>query len=1054
MNELKVYKASAGSGKTFTLAVEYIKHLIRNPYAYRNILAVTFTNKATTEMKERILGQLYGIHISSPDSIPYLNELMEELQMPEEEIRVKAGKALDLMIHDYSRFRVETIDSFFQSVMRNLARELELGANLNIELDNITALDEAVDSMIEKLDRKSPVLYWLLDYIEERISNDKQLKVAKEIKSFGRNIFNEEYIEKGQALRKTLEDKDCIKNYRKTLKAISDEALEQLKGFGDQFFGLLEEYGLSVDDLNRKKTGIASYFTKLMRGETGDDIHNATVDKHLESAENWATQKSTNRLAVIELAEKELIPLLETAEDFRSKNNRIINSCRLSLTHVNNIRLLNNLDEEVRQLNQEKNRFLLADTNALLHNIVREGDPSFVFEKIGTHIRHVMIDEFQDTSRMQWGNFKLLLLEGLSQGADSLIVGDVKQSIYRWRGGDWTILNGLKDKMGPFPIREETLSTNRRSEANIVKFNNLIFPSACQILNERHKKEQGTDCDELQNAYKDVVQEICRKEDKGSVKLNFLSMKNEKEYTEHTLQQMAEEVNHLVQQGVKVNDIAILIRKNVYVPGIASYFEKNTPYRVVSDEAFRLDASLAICMMMDAIRFLVSSENLIAKAQLAASYQNEVLHRDIDLNTLLMGNLDDYLPSVFLEEASTLRLMPLSELLEKLYAIFQLSTIEAQDAYLFSFFDAVNEYLQKNSSELTAFINHWEEKLCNKTIPSGNIEGIRIMSIHKSKGLEFHTVFLPFCHWKMENEKPLYVWCSPKEAPYDELQLLPINYGTSMNESIYQEEYRKEKLQLWVDSLNMLYVALTRPRKNLVVWCREGQKNTISELMASAIAGKLEAESKDEGITYQMGEVCPSEEPTKEKVEVNKLNIKPQSIYVRMESIDTNIEFKQSNRSASFIEGEDDGSGKYIRQGEIMHNLFAMVRTPKDVPSAIERLRMEGIIESGAHERQILKFTNWALKHPKVKEWFSGTWELYNECAILYRENGVLQTRRPDRVMIKDGEVIVVDFKFGKPYPEYEAQVREYMDLLKDMGYDHVRGYIWYVFYNELEEIN
>ena len=539
MNELKVYKASAGSGKTFTLAVEYIKHLIRNPYAYRNILAVTFTNKATTEMKERILGQLYGIHISSPDSIPYLNKLMEELQMPEEEIRVKAGKALDLMIHDYSRFRVETIDSFFQSVMRNLARELELGANLNIELDNITALDEAVDSMIEKLDRKSPVLYWLLDYIEERISNDKQWKVAKEIKSFGRNIFNEEYIEKGQALRKTLEDKDCIKNYRKTLKAISDEALEQLKGFGDQFFGLLEEYGLSVDDLNRKKTGIASYFTKLMRGETGDDIHNATVDKHLESAENWATQKSTNRLAVIELAEKELIPLLETAEDFRSKNNRIINSCRLSLTHVNNIRLLNNLDEEVRQLNQEKNRFLLADTNALLHNIVREGDPSFVFEKIGTHIRHVMIDEFQDTSRMQWGNFKLLLLEGLSQGADSLIVGDVKQSIYRWRGGDWTILNGLKDKMGPFPIREETLSTNRRSEANIIKFNNLIFPSACQILNERHKKEQGTDCDELQNAYKDVVQEICRKEDKGSVKLNFLSMKNEKEYTEHTLQQMA-----------------------------------------------------------------------------------------------------------------------------------------------------------------------------------------------------------------------------------------------------------------------------------------------------------------------------------------------------------------------------------------------------------------------------------------------------------------------------------------------------------------------------------
>ncbi|MBO4999319.1 MAG: UvrD-helicase domain-containing protein, partial [Bacteroidaceae bacterium] len=208
MNELLIYKASAGSGKTFTLAVEYIKLLIKNPYAYRNILAVTFTNKATTEMKERILGQLYGIWTSDKDSAPYLSKITKELNMSEEDVRMACGKALGLMIHDYSRFRVETIDSFFQSVMRNLARELELGVNLSIELDNSTALSEAVDSMIEKLDRNSPVLYWLLDYIEERIRDDKQWKVANEIKDFGRNIFNEEYIEKGEALRQTLQEKD------------------------------------------------------------------------------------------------------------------------------------------------------------------------------------------------------------------------------------------------------------------------------------------------------------------------------------------------------------------------------------------------------------------------------------------------------------------------------------------------------------------------------------------------------------------------------------------------------------------------------------------------------------------------------------------------------------------------------------------------------------------------------------------------------------------------------------------------------------------------------
>ena len=1050
MNELQVYKASAGSGKTFTLAVEYIKHLIRNPYAYRHILAVTFTNKATTEMKERILGQLHGIQIGDEGSKPYLDKLVDELAMPIDEIRSRAGKALTLLIHDYSRFRVETIDSFFQSVMRNLARELELGANLNIDLDNSNALSEAVDSMIEKLDRNSPVLYWLLDYIEERIQDDKQWKVANEIKDFGKNIFKEEYIEKGQELRKTLEDKDAVRNYRKMLKAIEEEALEQMKSFADQFFGILETNELYVDDFSYKKDGVAGYFIKLQKGNTEDKIKGSRVLGCMEDASKWVGKTHKRKNEIIALAESELIPLLKTAEEFRSKNNRIINSCQLSLRYANNIQLLNIIDQEVRTLNQEKNRFLLADTNALLHNIVREGDPSFVFEKIGSNIKNVMIDEFQDTSRMQWGNFKLLLNEGLSQGADSLIVGDVKQSIYRWRSGDWTILNGLKDHIGPFPITEKTLNTNRRSEARIIQFNNEIFPSACQYLNGIYKQEQGKDCEELLHAYKDVKQEIARKEEKGSVKLTFLKTKEDISYQEDTLEHLAEEVKHMVEQGVKVNDMAILVRKNGVIPMVADYFDKHTSYRVVSDEAFRLDASLAINMLMDALRYLVNDENRVAQAQLASAYQNEVLHKDIDLNTLLLGDLNDYLPTAFIEEKESLRLMPLFELLERLTCIFQLSEIENQDAYLFSFHDAVTEYLQKHSSELTAFLQYWEEKLCFKTIPSGEIDGIRILSIHKSKGLEFHTVFLPFCDWKLENERSSYIWCTPPEAPFDELQLLPITYGPTMNESIYQQDYKKEKLQLWVDNLNLLYVAFTRPKCNLVVWCKENNKNTVSELLASAI---LNTSLQGEDGVYQWGEVCPTEVKDEKEESSNKLNIQPESIAIQMECLNIPIEFKQSNRSADFIEGEEDMSGKYIRQGQVMHSLFSMIQTPKDVPSAIARLRMEGIIESDAHERQILKLVNWALNHPKVKEWFSGEWSLYNECAILYRENGELQTRRPDRVMMKDGEVIVVDFKFGKPYPEYNKQVREYMNLLQEMGYTQVSGYLWYVFYNQLEEI-
>ena len=435
--ELLVYKASAGSGKTFTLAVEYIKLLILNPRAYRQILAVTFTNKATAEMKERILSQLYGIWTEDPDSDAYLKRIIEETGKQTDEIRKSAGIALSYMLHDYSRFRVETIDSFFQSVMRNLARELELSPNLNIELNNSEVLSDAVDSMIEKLAPTSPVLAWLLNYIDERIADDKRWNVSEEVKSFGRNIFDEGYIEKGEGLRqKLIENPEIIKNYRRELKEMETEALEQMKGFYDQFEGELDGHALTADDLKNGSRGIGSYFRKLNNGILGDDIRNTTVEKCLSDEKNWAAKTSPRYEDILRLAADSLMPLLNEAEKFRSRNNKIVNSCRLSMQHLNKVQLLANIDEEVRQLNRENNRFLLSDTNALLHQLVKDGDSSFVFEKIGTNIRNVMIDEFQDTSRMQWGNFKLLLLEGLSQGADSLIVGDVKQSIYRWRNGD------------------------------------------------------------------------------------------------------------------------------------------------------------------------------------------------------------------------------------------------------------------------------------------------------------------------------------------------------------------------------------------------------------------------------------------------------------------------------------------------------------------------------------------------------------------------------------------------------------------------------------------
>ncbi len=400
--QLLVYKASAGSGKTFTLAVQYIRQLIEDPTAYRRILAVTFTNKATTEMKARILSQLYGIATSDKDSDGYLREIKKCTSKGEEEIRKTAGIALHNLIHDYSRFRIETIDSFFQSVMRNLARELELNANLEIELNSVNVLSDAVDAMIEKLDRNSPVLIWLLEYIEERIADDKRWNVAGEIKKFGLNVFDEVYIEKGEKLRKKLADPKFIPTYRKEVKDMQTEAEEQMKGFSEHFIEILDANGLQPTDLKSGTRGIASYFNKLNNGKYSDDVRNNTVVKCLESEENWTTKTSKAKALIMELASTQLMPLLEEAEKMRPINNMLVNSCKLSLRHLNNLRLLTHIDQEILEQNKMHNRFLLADTNALLHRLIHEGDASFIYEKIGTSIDVVMIDEFQDIALLDW----------------------------------------------------------------------------------------------------------------------------------------------------------------------------------------------------------------------------------------------------------------------------------------------------------------------------------------------------------------------------------------------------------------------------------------------------------------------------------------------------------------------------------------------------------------------------------------------------------------------------------------------------------------------------
>lgn len=1061
--QLTVYKASAGSGKTFRLACEYIKLLIDQPTRYRHILAVTFTNKATEEMKERILSQLYGIWKKLPSSDDYLKEVMNSLQIDQDTASKKAGIALHQLLHDYSYFRVETIDSFFQTVLRNLARELDLTANLRVELNDEQVEEQAVDLLIEQLKKDDMILKWLISYIEQNIEEDKSWNVIGQVKKFGKTIFREYYKTHSEELNARIAEKGFFPKYVKELEALRAQAKKTMNDLGDQFFEIIEKHGLTPDSFANKTRGIPSYFKKLQGNDFSDKIcFNNTVEKCLVDSEKWTSKSSPDRNTIISLADSTLMPLLNEAERIRHQQWKIYLSADVTLSHLNQVRLLNNIEKQVRELNEEANRFLLSDTQQFLHELIDDSDSPFIFEKIGAQLEHIMIDEFQDTSTVQWQNFKLLLEETMSRDSSELpadvirnmIVGDVKQSIYRWRNGDWRLLNGIDQQFprGAYQLMTHHLDTNYRSSYHVVTFNNAFFAKAAELEhdNEAELNEEGAN--ELQQAYADVEQ-VCNKEKDGETGLVRITLLPQTGYEGEVMNTIVNYVDELKERQVPEQDIAILVRSNRYIPKIADFFSQNRPeITIISDEAFRLDASLAVCMLVSAMQLLIHKDDELARANVEKAYYS--IHQK-PLGTLL----DDV--------RTALLHLPMVDMVEQLYQLLQLNKLEDQGAYLCTFFDKVNDFVADNGTDIEGFIKLWDENIHEKTIPSDKKTGIRVISIHKSKGLEFKHLIIPFCDWRLELGGTL--WCQPTEAPYNQLPLVPVDYSGKLQDTIYEDDYVFEHLQNCVDNLNLLYVAFTRAKENLFVIGRRDATNTRSMLIQQVLS-KLELEGvsieepeeKDQPIVFEYGTWTTSSPKNKDKdLSANVFLQKAEPLDVKVESYDSRVDFRQSNTSKDFVDDsslteEEQQRKQYVKMGNILHHLFSQIRTTKDIPDILRQLEYDGVLyDEEVSAEKIKAMLEKRLTHHKVSDWFSDRWTLFNECSIIRTdEQGELVERRPDRVMTDGSRTIVVDFKFGAQREEYHQQVREYMQLLQQMGHTQVEGYLWYVYSNQIKEVN
>ncbi|MCF0203295.1 MAG: UvrD-helicase domain-containing protein [Bacteroidaceae bacterium] len=609
---LTVYRASAGAGKTFRLVVEYIKLLMLRPDNYKHILAVTFTKKATQEMKIRILSQLYGLKEGLHSSDSYMKCITEEMNIPEGEVRKTAAQSLAMILKDYNHFRIETIDSFFQSVLRNMARELDISSNMRVEINGEQVKDKAVDQLIDNLEPGDRLVECLQRFANENMEDGKTWNIISSLKEFGSSIFSDFYKSHSADYKSRMrENPNLFVGYKSKLYAIKGQAQKNILAAAESLRVLIEDtHGLDINMFKySSNSGLGKLYEYLLKGEYMKIP--ATLYKYAAGENEWFNKKDAARYGTAVIANS-LMPALQ---DYLRIHERMIHdmtSSNVLLSNLNSLELLADIEAAVDESNLKANRFMLSSTNQLLSEMIGESDSPFIYEKIGTRVEHLMIDEFQDTSTLQWRNFKKLLLESMSYydaetargSVGSMIVGDVKQSIYRWRDGDWNILNGIKGEFANDADTDvRTLGTNYRSEANIINFNNGFFNRAKQVVG-------------IESAYSDVTQQVGRTgEACGEIEITMLT---EEEYKARHLM-IAQKVSDLMTKyGVKAKDIAILGRNNSILKDLSKTFMEHFPdIHVVSMESFMLNTSSAVCAIICALRLTQKPTDRILLATLA-----------------------------------------------------------------------------------------------------------------------------------------------------------------------------------------------------------------------------------------------------------------------------------------------------------------------------------------------------------------------------------------------------------------------------------------------------
>ncbi len=1029
----QVYDASAGSGKTFTLVKNYLVRLLlsKDRVPYRHMLAITFTNKAVAEMKSRIIKSLSDFQQENtpPASAAMFEEVCRATEMKAAEVKEKSKKQLNNILHNYAAFEVTTIDSFNQRIIRTFAKDLDIPVNFEVEIDADEVLEEAVNRVLSRAGKEKILTQALIDFSIGKADDDKSWDISNDLNDIAKLLINENNFAPLEQLKdKQLTDfAEFEEKLTKKIKTCKENAREK----SDLFFKLIAENNLSPGNFTRKS--VPNFFA---------DIAKVPVEKLLKRTHSkWALGIETKSLyKKDEQADKkqtleEIQP--QIAQLFKATVNQLygIEKCQLLLKNNPALSLLSAIEEEVEEIKANRGFILISEFNKKIGDSIKNQPAPFIYERLGERYHTFYIDEFQDTSALQWHNIQPLIDHSLSAGTGKLtLVGDAKQSIYRWRGGKAEQFMALCGERNPFYVKKEVvkLPDNYRSAAAIVNFNNEFFKHAARFLHyEPYEK-----------LYKTARQNPTKKTE-GYVNIRFVEAQNMEEKNEQYPQEVLKILEQLKgqlsedqakQQNLHLNGVCVLVRQRKQGVIVADYLSKQG-IPIISSETLLLKKSKEVNFLIALIQFSLHPTHKDYKFELLNFLCNH-LNSTTNQHQFIQARIDldgqDFFTSFsdLYFDLHQFRILPIYDAME--YALRSFHLLEEADAYLQFFLDFVYDYTQTHMGGLPGLLELWERKKdkLSITAPEGQ-NAVQIMTIHKAKGLEFPVVIYPYANEKLDDTKRSHLWVELEE---EYSQGIPIAYLGAKKELANMDEniavaYNTLVRQTELDAMNVAYVAMTRAQKQLYILSaaeldKKGREkeNLFSGLLISFL--KKSDYWREDQLQYEIGN-----RPAPELV------VEKESETEEEQTTSTNFSWSsRGNRSLDILTKSGTFWGsvqeKAITAGNIIHHLLMDIHHKEDLNNAISQAINTGVIQTEEKD----KYANRLLKviqHPQLAKYFTTNYTIYTEKEIITRH----EIKRLDRLCIHNQQAVIIDYKTGAPSKAHEHQMHTYAEAIREMGY-------------------